>query len=225
MLTWTLSARHLIRRGAFVAAGILSLALASTTAAQQTIDLPSPMVNFLRVNVGSAWLQPSQENLVFADNVWPPGHAAFNTSPVILPVPNPSPAVFWGVLFSPAPYTVRNTTHQPIDIFWNVYSDNSYVYQGRDTIPALSYKTLNFSTMMMGYIYGPNPPGSVGPGAVGPLDPGGHGMSLVIGIYPLQAGLIGYWDTLGPTPYLQGAGRVSGGSVTLTPLCRTATCQ
>jgi hypothetical protein len=78
--------------------------------------------------------------------------------------------------------------------------------------------------MMMGYIYGPNPPGSVGPGGVGPLAPAGHGMSLVIGIYPMQPGLIGYWDTRGPAPYMPNAHRVAGASVTLTPLCRTASC-
>jgi hypothetical protein len=203
---------------------VCAWSLAVAAPAQQALSV-SPQINYLTVNRGSTWMPAGSELLIFSNNVFAPGDPRFNFLPMLLPYTNPNPPVFWGVIFNPAPFTLYNTTAIPIHVLWNVYSDNSYTYQGRATVAPLSYSTLSFGTMQLGYIYGPNPPGSVGPGSVGPLLPEGAGMSLVVGITASNEGLIGFWDPYGPTPYYPGFGRVSGGSVTLTPLCQQVDCN
>src|SRR6058998_216325 len=112
----------------FLVSAIATLGLFLVTATSYAGDAsftPSPMVSFLKLNVGSSCLLANQENYIFANTIYPPGHPKYHS---ILPTPDPSPGVFWGVMFTPAPYTVRNTTDRPIDVLWNVYSDNVYAY-------------------------------------------------------------------------------------------------
>jgi len=204
-------------------------AVAQSTSTPTWSGLPvpqSPMIDFLGTNHQACCLviPNDQETVVFSANTFAPTDPRYwQFGAPLMPPPEANEALLWSVLFAPAPITVQNTTSSPTDMYTNVYSDNGYSYQGRQTIPAKSFQIINFSTMMMGYIYGPNPPGTVGPGGVGTLLPQGAGMSLVVGFYPLASGIQVWWDTKGPTPYLPGLSRAYGGTVTLTPLWKPGT--
>jgi hypothetical protein len=106
-------------------------------------------------------LTPNVETLIWDFSVYPPASPNFQLGQHILPG---TPAAcaepidparcpdYWAVLVVMTPITMYNDSTRSGVVTMTVYSDNSYVYQHRMTVPPRSYVPISAGTLSLGYI-------------------------------------------------------------------------